>query len=844
MNSFFKKYPIVMGLILGGLILTFHGVLAQTLPTALGAVMPQPPEGAIVTPTTPPQTPAASATPMISNVVPATIAPDKDTALTILGSNFNPSSQVIINGTILPIDPIPSTPTALSVTIPQGSASSGIANIKVINPDQKDNLGVSNGALIKTTGKTNNGDFSQNTYQGAVIENLNPLTNYQNVGGTVAGGFGSGSTTVASAKKCYRCLYQEFSECFIQDPKQDTKENCGKIMSKGYALSQCDWNSETGHCMSRFENNCLVKAKNYQGFEWNQIYNIKDADPFPADCTVKIEDQESHSDAENCNPYLDKVSACIQGLPEGGTGTFVHNGCSTFENENAATFYIENNIAPHVPPGCTVSISGNQTTASKKCSSQITITFTCNGITNVAYGKCHKEPNNLCYKGNLSTAKCTADDGSIQKETCCLTYDKYSDTNTYIAKWTPGETCQIEPSATNALCGNNNTCLSFPGSNDNCAIGSACTPKNQSSAPKISSVVPSTINSKNPSTITIVGKGFSANSKVVINGKVLSINQAQSSPQALSVDLPASLSATNQNLDIKVLNPELGGAQGFSNLKTISVSSNQPTTAENLIPVIAVGTIIETSQPLNLRTDHTPTSTILSSLPAGTTATVTGGPIFASGYKWWQVNPGSIQSGWLAEFAVDISNNASGNTFFTAAPKPKPGLNSKNNPLGDCNCQCYRFNGTDKLCKEPWVNDECNDSVFKYPDKVTKETCFANGVKGGATGGVTGTKCIGYEKKTNKLANTGKYALCEFSPSVSNPPNPIPTPNPTPVPTPTTTTATPLPCSEYKDPSGIMLTQCTPNDGSCKTKLKGSYLDAYTCSPQGSTIRFCCLYKP
>lgn len=604
------------------------------------------------------------------------------------------------------------------------------------------------------------------------------------------------STTMVSVpplatKKCFICKYQEHSDCF----SATTEQSCKDMVPAGVYNNQheCSWakdESDNFTCMSMFELSCLDKKRAYPDnyFDWSDISPIISGTIPPKDCTSIQESTEEHSGPTNCEPYLSKVNACIQGLPEGATGSFIHNGCSTFKDQEAVKFYIENNIVPNVPKGCTYSVSGNQTYSSDSCQTKMTITFTCQGITGITYDACHKTgkiySDNICLK-NDAVVSCTASDGSVQKEICCATTQLYKDNSAgYISRWYPGEKCP-DPNG-------------YPTDESQLSqVPSIQAPPK----PVVNNIVPAEISQEKPTTLTIVGNNFTEESKVVINGTVLPINMQESTPKALSVDIPRAALPEGSHT-VKVINPGFKDNLGFSNPKPIAVvKKSSPVSSQN--PVLKVGAIGVATQLLNIRSDHSAKATVLSKLAVDETATVTAGPIISDGYVWWQVSSAKVPSGWVAEKVVVASSNLGGviaeEEAFFIDNKPTP--KAKNNLVS---CQSKEVGGT---CKKAAV--DCENGIIKgpgnpggpYPDNKPARpfddckamglpTCckpvFAPDVK--ICRDYDGKQCLPakdckggtqtYPKPSD--CNTTDKDCCMPKVEISPTPTPLPTPVPTP----------------------------------------------------------------
>jgi hypothetical protein len=518
-------------------------------------------------------------------------------------------------------------------------------------------------------------------------------------------GVPTGTTTVSvpplATKKCFICKYQEHSDCF----SATTEQSCKDMVPSGVYNNQheCSWaKNENGDmaCMSMFELSCLDKKRAYPDnyFDWSDISPISSGKTIPPkDCTSIQESTEEHSGPANCENYLSGVNACIQGLPEGATGSFIHNGCSTFKNKDDVMFYIENNIVPNVPKGCTYSVSGNQTYSSDNCQTKMTITFTCQGITGVKYDACHKTgkiySDNICLK-NDAVVSCAATDGSVQKEICCVTDQLYKDNSAgYISRWYPGTVCP-SPNA-------------YP--TDESQLSQV--PIIQAPAkPIVNNIVPAEIPQEKPTTLTIVGNNFTEESKVVINGKVLPINMQESTPKALSVDIPRAALPEGSHT-VKVINPGFKDNLGFSNPKPIAVVKKlSPALLQN--PVLKVGAIGVATQLLNIRSDHSAKATVLSKLAVDETATITAGPIISDGYVWWQVSSPKVPSGWVAEKVVvnsgDLGSTTVDQEAFFIANKPKPGPTITKDQL--VSCEGKDVGG---VCRSS--SNDCTDGVIKGP---------------------------------------------------------------------------------------------------------------------------------
>jgi chitodextrinase len=66
-------------------------------------------------------------------------------------------------------------------------------------------------------------------------------------------------------------------------------------------------------------------------------------------------------------------------------------------------------------------------------------------------------------------------------------------------------------------------------------------------------------------------------------------------------------------------------------------------------PVISIGSRIQTTDRVKVRTTPTTKGKALCTQPLGVLGTVVGGPTTASGYKWWNVNYDSSCDGWSVE---------------------------------------------------------------------------------------------------------------------------------------------------------------------------------------------------
>ena len=85
---------------------------------------------------------------------------------------------------------------------------------------------------------------------------------------------------------------------------------------------------------------------------------------------------------------------------------------------------------------------------------------------------------------------------------------------------------------------------------------------------------------------------------------------------------------------------------GTSVQRTITITASETATVSSKFQI---GSSVTTSSALNVRSTPSTSGTLLGSQPAGITGTVTGGPVQANGYWWWQVNYATGPDGWSVE---------------------------------------------------------------------------------------------------------------------------------------------------------------------------------------------------
>ena len=80
--------------------------------------------------------------------------------------------------------------------------------------------------------------------------------------------------------------------------------------------------------------------------------------------------------------------------------------------------------------------------------------------------------------------------------------------------------------------------------------------------------------------------------------------------------------------------------------RTITITTSETATVSSKF---TIGQTVTASSNLNVRTTPSTSGTLLGSQPAGVTGSVTGGPVLANGYWWWQVNFATGPDGWSVE---------------------------------------------------------------------------------------------------------------------------------------------------------------------------------------------------
>ena len=80
--------------------------------------------------------------------------------------------------------------------------------------------------------------------------------------------------------------------------------------------------------------------------------------------------------------------------------------------------------------------------------------------------------------------------------------------------------------------------------------------------------------------------------------------------------------------------------------RSITITTSETATVSSKFQI---GGSVTTASALNVRSAPSTSGTLLGSQPSGATGTVTGGPVQANGYWWWQINFASGVDGWSVE---------------------------------------------------------------------------------------------------------------------------------------------------------------------------------------------------
>ncbi len=277
--------------------------------------------------------------------------------------------------------------------------------------------------------------------------------------------------------------------------------------------------------------------------------------------------------------------------------------------------------------------------------------------------------------------------------------------------------------------------------------------------PVINTVVPLSIvvqqpNMATPTTMTIVGKGFTPETRVVANGLVLTPDFVQSTENVLSVQVPRSVVSVEGILNVKAVNPGKDN-QGVSNAKPIIISENKKIKkVEPISNGLKIGDEGVAQKVLNVRSAPSLTATILTKLNLGAMAIITGGPKIADGYVWWQIN-----KGWIAQSISVVSGQTDNQVFFISnkpftQPSPiaytgycskdgKKCLQSSTGLSGPLN-SCYQLKNGNHTC--PMLQ-----KFLKFGSCNRQGSCVPNG------GGIS---CV------HTLVGNPKFNSCKQPPKI------------------------------------------------------------------------------
>ena len=244
----------------------------------------------------------------------------------------------------------------------------------------------------------------------------------------------SGQAEVAKPYTCAVCRYPDYPECAKASP-----ETCKNVVPNGGNKGDCEVVTERGGaqtCKNRFLTYCedwmrykradlKVIAKNFEKVDISK-------------CTYIDSEQAGHSESHLCADAFNTVVQCLQVAPNCKAVDHSVSGCRTFADLAAADAYAEQ-VKAKLPPGVTVSITGNQLQSSESCKTQVGYFISCERITQVL-PFCHTGPFDYCYPGDHGRVSLCRDkddktDGK-KKEICCLR--KSTDLRGFFVQ---GETC-------------------------------------------------------------------------------------------------------------------------------------------------------------------------------------------------------------------------------------------------------------------------------------------------------------------------------------------------------------------------------------------------------------------
>jgi hypothetical protein len=229
---------------------------------------------------------------------------------------------------------------------------------------------------------------------------------------------------------CFVCQYAGL----IYDGKphcaQATDESSCRTLRipDGTKTKDCSWRD--GACISRFESDCRDRAAKAKADKIIYLEENDDVWSLNLSACTSVEYLfRGHSSEDMCSHHVGSVSACVEKAPNCTKFNAAIEGCLTFKNHDAAVEHA-NKIRQYLPPGATLTITGNQTVSRPNiCTTSLKLAVTCDGVGKEFYD-CHK-PGEACFgRFGEETSTCRGPDGKEAIEICCLD-----------DKWYAGKTC-------------------------------------------------------------------------------------------------------------------------------------------------------------------------------------------------------------------------------------------------------------------------------------------------------------------------------------------------------------------------------------------------------------------
>jgi hypothetical protein len=205
---------------------------------------------------------------------------------------------------------------------------------------------------------------------------------------------------------CEVCEYEDPRECVAALSPEDCK------------AAHKDCTTYMGRCMSRFEEDCLIKA--YLNKDKNFCLKNPFGEPNLSQCTSIRHIYSGHSEADQCAGTFSAAVACFD-IADSCIDEvdYINTGCRSMADLDAAEAEAER-VRKLLKPGQRLLVTGNQLLSSEVCTTEVKFLITCDGV-EITYGPCH--PSWVMCHGKQGdagrTAWCTDEKGKVVQEVCC-----------------------------------------------------------------------------------------------------------------------------------------------------------------------------------------------------------------------------------------------------------------------------------------------------------------------------------------------------------------------------------------------------------------------------------------